>query len=105
MSAHLFTLLNLIAHGVKYLVESEVKDKHLFEAEIISLVSNKRLARCSELVKSLTLYTTSLNDEPSFDFLLLLLLLFDKPLMRKPLHCIPPHYAIFITSSAVILTK
>lgn len=105
MSAHLFTLLNLIAHGVKYLVESEVKDKHLFEAEIISVVSNKRLARCSELVKCLTLCTTSLNDEPSFDFLLLLLLLLDKPLMRKPLHCIPPHYAIFITSSAVILTK
>lgn len=68
MSAHLFTLLKLIAHGVKYLVESEVKDKHLFEAEIISLVSNKRLARCSELVKCLTLCTTSLNDEPSFDF-------------------------------------
>lgn len=104
MSAHLFTLLKLIAHGVKCLVESEVKDKHLFEAEIISLVSNKRLARCSELVKYLTLCTTSLNDEPSVDFLLLLLLL-DKPLMRKPLHCIPPHYAIFITSSAVILTK
>lgn len=105
MSAHLFTLLKLIVHGVKYLVESEVKDKHLFEAEIISLVSNKRLARCSELDKCLTLCTTSLNDEPSFDFLLLLLLLLDKPLMRKPLHCIPPHYAIFITSSAVILTK
>lgn len=105
MSAHLFTLLKLIAHGVKCLVESEVKDKHLFEAEIISLVSNKRLARCSELVKYLTLCTTS-NDEPSVDFLLfLLLLLLDKPLMRKPLHCIPPHYAIFITSSAVILTK